>query len=287
MFDPKTNKFPYPIDTDKHYLVVKENRGIVFDENYPYIDTSKEFLRKYNSFRFLTRLIGYPVIAIRFALKVKGKKNLKKHEEELKKGFVNVCNHVNMCDFIPITSILHKYKLMFLSWGPNVNGENGKMIRKLGGAPIPDQSFRAKTVCFKEIIDHIKNGGAFHLYPEGSMWEFYQPIRPLKDGAAYFSIKSGRPILPMAYSYRKNGFIRSKIFKSIAKFTLNIGEPIYPDLTLPLKEAEEKLTIEVHEAMCRLAGIDPKENIYPPIYNNSKRIDYYTDTYGVGYKKSW
>ena len=32
-FDPRTNKFPYPIDTDKHYLVVKKNDGTVFDEN--------------------------------------------------------------------------------------------------------------------------------------------------------------------------------------------------------------------------------------------------------------
>ena len=37
-FDPKTNKFPYTELTDKHYLQVKKNNGLVFDENYPYID---------------------------------------------------------------------------------------------------------------------------------------------------------------------------------------------------------------------------------------------------------
>lgn len=287
MFDPKTNKFPYPELTDKHYLVVKKNRGIVFDENYPYVDTSKKYKRGHNAFRFLVRFIGYPIIAIRFALKVKGRKNLKKYKDVLKGGFVSICNHVNMCDYIPITSILGKYDLLYLSWGPNVNGENGKMIRNLGGIPIPDDNFHAKGVCFKQIVEHIKNGGAFHLYPEGSMWEFYQPIRPFKDGAAYFSLKSGKPILPLAYTYRENGWIRKHIFKSIAKFTLNIGEPIYPDLTLPFKEAEAKLTKDAHDAVCKLAGIEPSENIYEPIYNNSTRIDYYTTEYGVGYKKSW
>ena len=30
-FDPKTNKFPYPTETDRHYLEVHKDRRIVFD----------------------------------------------------------------------------------------------------------------------------------------------------------------------------------------------------------------------------------------------------------------
>ena len=43
MFDPKTNKFPYPMDTGTHYLGVKKDNGNVYDTNYPYIDKSKSF----------------------------------------------------------------------------------------------------------------------------------------------------------------------------------------------------------------------------------------------------
>ena len=32
--------------------------------------------------------------------------------------------------------------------------------------------------------------------------------------------------------------------------------------------------------MCNMAGIKPEENLYDSIYNNSKRIDYYTTEYG-------
>jgi hypothetical protein len=46
------------------------------------------------------------------------------------------------------------------------------------------------------------------------------------------------------------------------------------------------MTIRCHEAVCRLAGIEPGENIYPPLYDQSKRIDYYATEYGVGYKGS-
>ena len=42
-FDPKTNKFPYTEFTDQHYLKIKKNNGLVFDENYPYIDNSKKY----------------------------------------------------------------------------------------------------------------------------------------------------------------------------------------------------------------------------------------------------
>ena len=118
------------------------------------------------------------------------------------------------------------------------------------------------------------------------MWEFYAPIRPFKLGASYYAIKCDKPILPLAFSYRKNGWLR-KLFKSLASFTLTIGEPIYPNKDLSFKESEADLTSRAHDEVCKLAGIDPNKNIYNKIYNNDKRIDYYTNEYGIGYKKSF
>ena len=80
----------------------------------------------------------------------------------------------------------------------------------------------------------------------------------------------------MAFSYRKPGWIRRKIFKQIALFTLTIGEPLFIDESLPKEEQIEDLTKRSHDAVCKLAGIDPNENIYPPIFNHNTRIDYYT-----------
>ena len=59
------------------------------------------------------------------------------------------------------------------------------------------------------------------------------------------------------------------------------------DAELSGKEQREELTVRCHDAVCRLAGIDPKENLYPPIYDDSKRVDYYATEYGIGYKGSW
>ena len=90
----------------------------------------------------------------------------------------------------------------------------------------------------------------------------------------------------MGFSYREPGRIRRNVFHQTALFTLRIGEPLYPDNNLKLKDREKDLTIRAHEAVCALAGIDPDMNIYEPVFNDSKRIDYYTDTYGVGYRGS-
>ena len=77
MFDPKCTKFPYPEQTDKHYLIVKKDRGIVFDENYPYVDTSKTFLRKQKWLHFMLYFMVFTISRIRMGLRVKGRDNIK------------------------------------------------------------------------------------------------------------------------------------------------------------------------------------------------------------------
>jgi len=285
-FDPKTNKFPYPEDTNKHYLELKKNDGTVFDSKYPFIDESKSFMRKRKWFRVPMFLIGFPVSAIRQGLIIRGRKNLKIYKDEIKKGIVSVSNHVHMWDYLSVMHALFPIMPNILSWAPDISGENGKIIRLTGGIPVPEGDIRASAKMVSSVKKYITNGGWLHVCAEGSMWEYYAPIRPFMPGAAYFAVKTNRPIMPLSYSYRKPSWLR-KLFKQPGAYTLNIGTPIYPNKELSDDEAINDLTIRAHREVCKLAGIDPKENIYPPLFDNSKRIDYYTTEYGVGYKGSW
>lgn len=285
-FDPKTNKFPYTELTDKHYLHVKKNNGLVFDENYPYIDNSKSFRFVDFWVRVLLRVMIFLMVRIRLGLRIKGKQNLKTHKEEINKGVISICNHVHMWDYLGILCAIKPRKPKILAWANNIRGENGALIRHVGGIPVPDDNMKGTIAYFDAIRKLLNKGGWLHLYPEGSMWEYYAPIRPFKRGATFFACAYNKPIIPLAYSYRKPGWIRRNIFHQIACFTLNIGEPIYPNETLSIKEREVELNERCHDAMCLLAGINPKDNLYEALYNNSKRIDYYTTTYGVGYKGS-
>ena len=285
MFDPKTNKFPYPESTDQHYLTVKKDNGLVFDKDYPYIDKSKSFRFKKAMVRILLLLIVFPMTKIRLGLRINGKKYLRQNKGLLKKGAISVCNHVHMWDYLSIMRTIKPHKPYILAWDKNITGEMSGMIRSVGGIPIPT-SVEGKFAFINAVGDMLNHGGWLHIYPEGSMWEYYRPIRPFKPGATYFAIKFNKPIVPFAFSYRKPNWIRRVIFKQIACFTLNVGEPMFKDDSLPKEEQEKELLIRCHKEVCRLAGFEEGENLYPPLFDHSKRIDYYTSTYGVGYKGS-
>ena len=287
-FDSKTNRYPYPEYTDQHYLHVKKDNGLVFDENYPYVDKSKGFVFKQKMTRLLLNIMVFPLTYIRLGLRVKGKENIKKYKDVLKKGVISVCNHVHMWDYLGIMAAVRPHKTNILAWAPNVRGENSSMMRSVGAIPVPDGNMKGTFAYFEAIKNLLtKDGGWLHIYSEGSMWEYYAPIRPFKKGAAYFAVANDRPIIPLAYSYRPASWWRRKIMKQLAVFTLTIGEPLFPNKDLSKTEQELDLTIRSHDAVCKLAGIDPKDNPYPAVFNKSKRVDYYTDTYGVGYKGSW
>ena len=286
MFDPKTNRYPYPEITDRHYLVIRKDRGFVFDTSYPYIDRSKWFRFRQGLVRLLLNVIVFPMTSVRLGLKVEGRENIKKYRSVLENGAISVCNHVHMWDYLAVMKTIRPFKPNLLSWAKNINGENGTLIRLVGGIPIPEDSVAAQKVFLKEIQNLLNDHGWLHIYAEGSMWEYYAPIRPFKRGAALIAVTNNKPVLPMGFSYREPGWIRRKIFRQTALFTLHVGEPIYPDMNLKPKEREKDLTIRAHNAVCSLVGIDPADNIYEPDFNDSKRIDYYTTSYGAGYRGS-
>ncbi len=287
MFDPKTNRFPYTEITDKHYLKIHKDRGYVFDSSYPYIDKSGWFRFKQKMVRIILNVFVFPVATIRLGLKIEGRENIKKYKDVLDDGIISVCNHVHMWDYLAVMKAIRPYRSNLLAWDKNINGENGTLIRLVGGIPIPEKNVAGQKAFLKTLSGLLcEDHGWLHIYAEGSMWEYYQPIRPFKRGASMIAVSNNKPVIPLGFSYREPNWIRKNIFRQIAVFTLHVGEPIYPDMDLKPKEREKDLTVRANRAVCSLVGIDPDKNIYEPVFNASKRIDYYTDTYGVGYNGS-
>ena len=274
-FDPKTKKYPYPEDTSAHYLKIKKDRGLVFDKNYKYVDKSKKFRFVQNLSRILLNLIVFPLTRINMGLKIYGKDNLKKNMNIIKNGVISCSNHIHMWDYIAIMKAIKPIRPYTIVWDKNVNGESGKLVRLVGGIPISKNSVSGMIEFNKSIQELLNDGKWIQIYAEGSMWEYYKPIRPFQLGVATYSIRLDKPIIPMAFSYRKPNWFRRCILRQIALINLNIGEPIFKNPLLFGEEQKKDLLIRLHNEVCNLAGIDPKENIYKPIYNNDKRIDYY------------
>lgn len=288
MFDPKTNHFPYPLQTDGHYLEVRKDRGLVFDSRYPYVETRPWFRLKCFFVRILLWLIVFPVMRLRLGLRVEGRKQLKAHKALIRQGMVSCCNHVHMWDYIAIMYALRPVRPYVLIWAKNINGENGTMMRHTGGIPIPEGDPAATFTYLKAVKKLLQEGNWLHIYPEGSMWEYYAPIRPFKAGPAYIACHNDKPLLPLAFRYRKPNWIRKHLFRQTACLTLQIGSPLLRDAALDKKEQIADLTIRSHQAVCRLAGIDPAANQYPPLFDpDIQRVDYYTRVYGVNYTGSW
>ena len=273
MFDPHSTKYKYPEYTDQHYLVVKKNNGLIFDENYPYIDRSSGFKFKQWWVRLLLNIIVFPICPIYMGLRIKNRKVLKKYKEELKNGAVTVSNHIHMWDYIAVMKAIRPRKPHVIVWAPNVRGESGTLVRMVGGIPIPDGDLGGKVAFNKTLDDSLKRGEFLQVYAEGSMWECYPYIRPFKTGAASLACRNNVPILPIGFSFRKPSWIRKHIFKQEVAITLTIGEPLFKDENLKEGEQRIDLTKRVHNAVCLLADVDPEKNIYPSIFDNTKRID--------------
>ena len=274
MFHPHSTKYPYTEYTDQHYLVVKKNNGLVFDENYQYIDES----RKSKTASFWTRVVLYilvwPILCFfMMGLRIKGRNKLKYFKDQLAHGAITISNHIHLWDYIANMKALRPRKTNVIIWAPNIRGENGKMMRAVGGIPIPDDN-KEGTRAFNEALGRLlENDGWLHVYAEGSMWEYYPYIRPFKLGAFSLACRYNKPILPLGFSFRKPSWIRKHIFKQDAAITLTIGEPIFKDDSL--SEAEQRLDLakRTHEAICKLANIEEGKNLYPPIFNHNKRVD--------------
>ena len=279
-YDPKPTEYLFPQKTDQHYLPVELIENIEFDENYPYVDKSFKFRFKAGLMRIVTAAVAFPVARLRVLLKVNGRENLKKYKNELKNGVVSVVNHVHMWDFIMIMYAVKPFRPWIPVWDKNMRGPNRNLIRYNRGIPLPTESHRATGAFAHSVDELLQKGEWLHVSAEGSMWEYYMPIRPFKKGSFTFAIRNNKPVLPLAFSYRKPKGLQ-KLFWHKPLLTLNIGELVYPDTTLNRVQAADKLGIAAHEAVCRLAGIDPSENLYPPVFNNTDRVDYYTTTYGV------
>ncbi len=115
---------------------------------------------------------------------------------------------------------------------------------------------------FNDAFDELhKKKKWIHVFPEGSCWLYYQPLRPFKKGAFSFSYRYGIPVIPMAFSYRKPTGIFALYKKRFPLITLHIGEPIMPDMTLSRKESIQRLRKECHEKIIAMAGIT--DNPFP------------------------
>lgn len=253
----KLPKYDYPNKYDEHMIHVSKKVELPnLDENYPYINKKKGVRFFQWLFYRLVSPIAWVLVKIRLGYKVRGRKILKKNKELLKNGGISICNHVHMWDFLLVLLSLRPRRPKPIAWPINLMGPNRHLIRLVGGIPIPE-TYEAMKVFHRDIDEYIEKGKWIHVYPETAMWHYYDKIKPFKKGAFTYAVKHNKPIVPLVINYRRRSwFIR--MFNKKPAMTVNILEPVVPNLSLGVGKAKEDLLVRCRIAMQDASGFEER-----------------------------
>lgn len=265
--------YKYPDRSDEHMITVKHLRDTHFDENYMYYNKTwwYKFLR--GILFVCLHLLAFPVCTLRHGLKIYGKDNFRKNKKYFKDGAITIANHVLMWDYLCVLKAIRPHMQFHAGWKTNFEGPNGPLIRWIGGIPIPTDNIRAMGKFQKAIGQVLEDKKWLHFFPEGSMWFYYPDIRPLKKGIFKYAVRYNKPIIPITLSFRPRKGLW-KLFGKKPLVDLHIGEPLFPDKTIPINDAIDKLHKEAYHIMQVMNGINPGD----PTYNTDQNIENYKKT---------
>lgn len=244
-------KYDYPEDLHGHMIDPKQTRKDTLDKNYPYY--RHDFF--YNFARVLIEIVlivvGIPFVFFKFGCKVINKQNRKvlKRMIRKKEGVITVANHIYDEDYVTIRTKVAPCMGYISMWKNNHLRPLGSTIRIVGSIPVPKDDSSATLAMMRGVDKCLQDGNWFHIYPEASMFYYYQDVRPFVDGAFVFAVRNNKPIVPLAFSYRPAKGLY-KLWKGKKPLiNLSFGEPIYPNNDLPMRERITDLNKRCHAAV--------------------------------------
>lgn len=252
----------FPIIPDKSMQKPKIVHNYDIEHNYPFLDKSfKGRLRNFGIYAGIFLMV-FPLNHIRYGLRIKGKKNIRKNKALLKNGAMTVSNHVYRWDFLAVLEAVKYRRMWFPARALQIQSMDSNLIRGAGGIPIPTtiSALRDFYASFDELHQKKK---WIHVFPESCRWDYYQPIRPFKKGTFKMAYKYNLPIIPMVFTFRRPGGIYKLFGVTHPLITLHIGEIILPQG----KEGQSKNEIcnamleNAHKQMENMAGIE--QNMWP------------------------
>lgn len=174
---------------------------------------------------------------------IRGLENMR----ELSSGAVITCNHFNPFDTFAMHEAFLRsgvkdkilYRVIREGNYTSFGGFYGFLMRNFYTLPL--SSNRHTMNKFSAAVDKLLRDGHFVLiYPEQSLWWNYRKPKPLKSGAYSIAYKSEVPILPCFITMKDSDKMGDDGYP-VQEYTINIGEPIYPDLSLSRKECIDKM----------------------------------------------
>jgi len=173
-----------------------------------------------------------PIFKLYYNPKVIGKENIPKD------GAIIVCgNHKHIMDqCVPILST--KRFLCYMAKKEYFDGPFAWFFKWVGCIPV-DRS-KKDTEAKAKAIEHLENGGAIGIFPEGTRNKTKEFLLPFKFGAVSMAQKTNAKLVPL-------GITGDYKFRS-KNLTIRFGKPFEVG-DMSLEEANEKLAKSIGDLM--------------------------------------
>lgn len=218
-------------------------------------------------------LIAVPIVYCLMKLKgvkIRGKENIRKLKFE-KKGFYIYSNHAGIFDTTIqyIISLPRRNETIGYSDAESNPGLRF-IVPLLGYIPLPTDVHDMRK--FNDAMKfYLEKNHTITIYPEAHIWPTYTKIRNFKRVSFRYPATFNVPILPVFYARRvRKGFW--KLF-SHPRITCLIGEPIYPDSSLSVKENAQQMGDKCYEALKALSESIPQEEYWKYVYRPTNAVE--------------
>ena len=202
---------------------------------------------------YLLRPLVRAVLRLLFRLEVSGLENMSRG------ACIMASNHLNWVDSFLLGAYLPLHpQLRFLAAEEYTTGVGWRRtLLQATQSVIPLRRERVLPSSIKGSLKHLRAGGVLGIYPEGREADGEgQLLLPLKPGAAYFTLQTGLPLLPVGLS----GAFRLCLGRRIR---LHVGQPLYPAPGEDRATLSSRLAEALSHTMPPLAEGQPVRQIWP------------------------
>ena len=255
----KNNKFNEKVETGDHVVTEEERQNVVmkFDTlrenplNVPKRAAARKVANEFTKiFNKNTQIIGMENV------------------EKLQSGAIITANHFNPVDSTVIRHLTNQLnmtsKFDIVIEEANLFLKDFKMLMNYCNTiPLSPSEKYMQNKFFPAMEKFLGEGHWILIYPEEQMWFNYKKPSPGKIGAYHFAVKYNVPIIPtFTAMYERPGEYDDDGFNKV-DYKLYVMEPLYPDMSLPLKQRRQDLMKQDYEL---------KVKAYEQAYG--KKLDY-------------
>jgi 1-acyl-sn-glycerol-3-phosphate acyltransferase len=198
-----------------------------------------------NIFYFIVKNLFYIFHTIYNRLEVRGRGNIPDAP------VIVASNHASNID-PPLIGGVCKRRLRYLAKASLFrNPVLGFCIRSLGAIPVTREDSQRAGVVMKLMLDRLRDGESVLVFPEGSRSRDGK-LQPLEGGAAFLSVKSGVPILPVYIAGSFAVCPPGSTLPRPAKLTVTFAPVISPEGEGTDRERRDAVTRALGESLSAL-----------------------------------